>query len=525
MEAIAILLLGAAFGHALSMRLKIPPTPLLVLIGVALARSGLLASDVIEQTLVFGVTFLLFATGIELDPHRVRRQKQAALRVGAVQFFALAAIGWFAARVLGYDAYSSAWIALALTASSTLVLVRLLQRRRRLFEPAARLVVGVLLLQDMFVIGLVPVITRLPAGPESVIAGFAAVAVLGVLAWLVSRFGAPLFARLSTDDEHLLLVALATLFVFVGLATAMGLPAVVGAFLAGVSLARFPVNGVIRPQLQPVADFFSALFFTALGALVAPGPAELAAAVVLTIVVLVTTPPIVAAIAERYGFAARPALEAGLLLAQTSEISLVVGLFGVLAGQLDAGVFTVIALVTMFTMMLTPFVASDRAVWLLLRTHPGSRAATEPLAVDRHILLLGSGTTGMPLLETILAGGHEVVVVDDDPAVINRLVEADVPCIRGDAADPRVLRIARADRARIISSTIRRPEDNRILLEVAKNVPVIVRVFDEEDAVRVRAAGGIAVMYSAAAADGFLRWFDERFGGGSGPSTRSSPYP
>src|SRR5690606_39060145 len=118
--------------------------------------------------------------------------------------------------------------------------------------------------------------------------------------------------------------------------------------------------------------------------------------------------------------------------------------------------------------------------------------------------LLGTGATGMPLLETILGAGHQVLVVDDDPAVIARLREADIPCIRGDATDPAILRQARADRAAVISSTIRRPEDNRRVLEFARGARVIVRVFDEADARWIESLGGTPIVYAEAAAEGML---------------------
>jgi Trk K+ transport system NAD-binding subunit len=162
----------------------------------------------------------------------------------------------------------------------------------------------------------------------------------------------------------------------------------------------------------------------------------------------------------------------------------------------------------MITMMLTPLLATDRLVWWLVHRYPARRTDPSRLPAGGHVLLLGSGTTGMPLLETLLAAGHDVMVVDDDPAVIGRLSAADVPFIQGDASDAKVLHEARADRARVISSTIRRPEDNSILLSFARGVPVIVRVFDEEDAEWVRRDGGIPVLYSEAAADGLLKWYD-----------------
>jgi CPA2 family monovalent cation:H+ antiporter-2 len=507
MEGIAILLAAAAVGHILALRLRVPATPLLMVCGFVIGRFDFVSFDLLENGLILGTTFLLFSAGIELDPSRVRAQRGAAIRVGLLQFFTLGAAGFLAALALGFTPIGSIYLGLALTASSTLVVVGLLQRRGRFFEPTARLVIGVLLLQDLLVVLIVPALTRLTEGWLAVLLGSLGSLLLVLAAWVMVRRLAPLLARLERDDEALLLAVLAILFIFAGLAAALRLPVVVGAFLAGVSLARFPVNGIVRPQLDSIADFFTAIFFTALGAVISPGLPELLRATMLAALVIVCTPPLVAAVAERSGFSTRAALESGLLLSQTSEMSLVVGLYGLLAGQIAQDTFTVIALVTVMTMVLSPFLATDRLVWWLLRFHP-SRRTIDAQQMSGHVLLLGTGTTGMPLLETILAAGQSVLAVDDDPAVIGRLQDADVPCVRGEAADPKVLQGAGADRARIISSTIRRPEDNRRLLEFARGVPALVRVFDLEDARWVRELGGIPVVYSEAAAEGLLRWYN-----------------
>jgi hypothetical protein len=230
-------------------------------------------------------------------------------------------------------------------------------------------------------------------------------------------------------------------------------------------------------------------------------------AVVLIAVVLLITPPLVTAVAERYGLSARQALESGLLLAQTSEFSLVVALQGLVLGQLAPGTFTVIALVTAATMVLTPFYATDVVTWRLLRYHPVRRSPQELEPPKDHVLLLGCGENGMPLLETLYAAGANVLVVDDDPAVISQLREGDIPCIRGDGSDFDVLRRAGARDARLIISTIRRPLDNEPVLRYVPGVRVLVRVFEAGDAVRIRALGGTPILYSEAAAEDFLKWY------------------
>jgi CPA2 family monovalent cation:H+ antiporter-2 len=286
-------------------------------------------------------------------------------------------------------------------------------------------------------------------------------------------------------------------------------PIVVGAFLAGVALARFPVDGIVRAEMAPIGDFFAAVFFTALGALVGiPSASQLLQAAVLAVLVIAVTVPLVTFVGERSGLAAKSAVEAGLLLAQTSEISLVIGLSGMLEGYIGVDTFTVIALVTLTTMLVTPFLATDAVARTLVRLQPSARAAAgDP--PSGHVLLLGSGSTGMPLLEDLVLGGSDVVVVDDDPAVIAQLTTAGIRTVRGDASDSAVLRRAGADRARAITSTIRRPRDNAKLLEMAPDAHVLVRVFDSADAEWIAERGGTPVLYSEATTDAFAEWFEE----------------
>lgn len=520
MAGIALLLAAAAVGYAIAKTLRLPAIPLLLLTGVAIAQTGQIPSDFLADALILGITFLLFVTGIELSPRRTGGQRNAALRVGLVQFTLLGLAGLGAALLLGFDRLSAMYLALALTASSTLVVVRMLRRRRRMFEPFGRLVIGVLLLQDVLVILLIPLITRAPAGSEAVLYGLASVAALLLLATVAWRWLGPLMVRLDGDDEALLLATLALLFVFIGLAAWLELPLVAGALFAGITLSGFPTDALVRPQLASIGDFFSAIFFTALGALIGvPTGLELFQALVLAVLLIVVTPPLVTVVAEWAGLSARPAIESGLLLAQASELSLVVGLYGMIEGQIEPTVFTVIALVTLLTMLLTPLIATDRVAWALMHLHPVRRRARTMPPLSGHILVLGSGSTGTPLLETLLGADYEVVVVDDDPDVVARLREGEVHVIRGDASDVAVLEEARAREARMITSTIRRPEDNRRLLEFARGVPVIVRVFEEEDADWIRELGGTPVLYSEAAAEGLMAWIDEHLDGG-GTETR-----
>jgi len=543
MHEVALLLAIAAAASILARYLGIPLIPLLLLGGLGISAFGHVEEAFLQDTLILGVSFLLFVVGLELDPRRVRAQRRAALQVGLAQFVVLAGLGFGMARWLGFGPVEAGYVALALPASSTLVGVRLLQRRRQMFEPFGRLTLGSLLLQDILVLLAIPLVTDAALGLDAVAGGTAGVVLLTLSALAIRRWGSGLFLRVEDEPELILLGALSLLFVFIGGAALLGLPIVVGAFLAGMSLSRFPVNGIVRAEVSPIGDFFVAIFFTApgdlvglhddivvLGVLVAAddlvvgdlavlgtgllvadpvvaGLVELVQAAWFAGLVLVVTPPLVLFVAERAGFTATSAAEAGLLLAQTSEISLVVVLAGRIQGQVSESLFVVIAIVTLVTMLATPFLSTDamaRRIAGLQRRRRWYGAE----GTSGHVLLLGAGSTGMPLLEDLVVSGCQVVVIDDDPLVTRRLNEAGIPALCGSASDPEVLRQAGVERARAISSTVRRPRDNRVLLEMAGDVPVLVRVFEEEDAEWIRAHGGEPIVYSHATADALLEWFE-----------------
>ena len=509
MTAIALLLAAAAVGFAVSKWLRVPVIPVLVLLGAGVAALDLADEDFLQNAVVLGLTFMVFVHGVDLNPTRVGDERGAAVRVGLLQFAVLGGLGFGAAWLLGFPPTSAVYMALALSVSSTLVAIQVLKSRRQLFEPMGRLVLGVLLLQDLLVILLIPVVTRLPDGLGSVATGLLATLGLVGLAGVVLRWVTPwVVEKLSDDEESLLMVVLAGLFLFLVLAALVDLPLVAGGFLAGVALSAFPANGVVRGHLDSLADFFVAFFFTALGAfLLMPTPEELFRALALVGVVLVATPPVVVLIARRMGFSSRPALLGALLLSQTSEFSLIVALQGVAVGHLTQGDFTVIAMVTVVTMMLTPLLATDAVTWRLLHISPSRVREAPHLPEKDHVVLLGCGSHGMALLEQLVVAPRPVLVVDDDPGTVAWLQEGGIPVVRGDASDPQVVERAGIPHARAVISTVGRVEDNGPVLERAGDVPVFVRAFDEADADWVRARGGRPILFSEGTAAEFLAWF------------------
>jgi Kef-type K+ transport system membrane component KefB len=519
MTAFALLLAVAALAYGVARLFRLPAIPVLIGSGMSLGLTGLVPMEFglgnagdggAVNVLELGLVFLVFASGVELNPRRFKRFGKAVLWVAAVQFSLAMGVGFLCARLMGLGGIEALYMGGGLAASSTLVSLRHLQARKAMFEPYGRVVTGVLLLQDVALVLLIVVLSRVEGGGWDVAQGLWKAGVTGGIAWVAQRFVIPrLVLRFKPDEENLLLWLVAVLLGFVGVASWLGLPLIAGAFAGGFVFSAFPLNGLVRGQLSSLVDFFQAMFFVALGALlgVPEGGLWLQAAGY-SLVVIVVTPPLVALVAEWRGLNARAGIESGLVLAQTSEYSLLLGLSGIALGHVTPESFSILALTTVITMAATPFLGREEVANFLLPFHPLRKREKMQETPHGHVLILGFGSAGMWTVKPLLAQGEQVLVVDDDAVVCAALAKKGIPFLRGDGAEVEVLEKAGARDAKLVIASMRRVGDALTVLRHVRGVPVVARVFEESDREKVRAAGGIPVLNSQAAADTFMNWLE-----------------
>ena len=509
---LALLVLAAAGAFALSHWLRLPVIPLLILLGFVLANAGIpFDAEALDTALDLGLAFLVFTAGAELDPQRFSKLAGAVVWVGVVQFLAVGLAGLTLAFALGYGGLAAIFLSVSLATSSTLVVVRRLQVQPGAMASYGRLVVGVLLVQDVIMILVMVTLGKLPEGIGAVMRGLGGLTLVIALALAVQRWVAPAAIRIARlDEETWLLMTLSVLFLFAGAAVLLGLPPLAGAFLAGFSLSAFPISGLLRGLLGSLSTFFLAIFFAALGAKIGiPSLTILLKALACAILVLVVTPLLVTAVAEwKGGLSSRKAISSGLLLAQTSEFALVLGLLGLHEARLPPEVFSIIALVAVITMTLTPFLADDTLARRLLRFHPLRHRLETVTDLSDHVLILGFGSAGMWVTKPLIAAGHQVVVVDHDPVVVEELQKSKIPCLLGDGSDEKMLERAGARKAKVVLATMSELPDSLNVIQHVRGVPVIIRVFEKAHAEEIERVGGIAVLNSLAAADTFMEWYE-----------------
>jgi len=493
----ALLLLLCALTGAIFVRLRQPALIAYLVVGIVAGPAvfGLVtAHDQIVLLAQVGVTVLLFAVGLKLDLHHLRHIGPVALATGLGQLTFTIVIGFGLALVLGKGVMEALYLAVALTFSSTIIIVKLLSDKRELDSLHGRIAVGFLIVQDLAVVIAMMVVSALrgsEAGGES--AG--ALAVLLSLGWRLAAVAAALFvvmrwvlpavvAAMARSQELLLVFAIAWGVALAALAEWLGFSKEAGAFLAGFSLASTPYREAMNARLTGIRDFLLLFFFIDLGAKLdfSTLGAEVVPALVLSLFVLIGNPLIVMAIMGFMGYRRRTGFLAGLTVAQISEFSVVFVAMGITLGHVGVQALSLTTLVGLVTITASTYMIiyaqplyERLAPWLKVfeRQRPfreidaNSQAAGARTA---QAIVFGLGRYGGRLFEQLRADGVDVLGVDFDPETASVLQSRGLPVLFGDGEDPEFLETLPLRQVRWVVTTFPQWESNRALLHALKVV-------------------------------------------------------
>jgi Kef-type K+ transport system membrane component KefB len=425
-----------------------------------------------------GLIFLLFMIGLEIDLKKIVSAGSAILVTAASQILVGCVLGVVFFWALGFPLTGGHWDALylgiAAALSSTVIIVKVLYDKRELDTLPGRVTLGLLVLQDLFVIlflAIQPSLDNLQA--SALLLSFGRVTVLVATALAVSRFVLPpLFHSVARLPELVLVGAIAWCFLVGELAARLELSREMGALIAGVSLSTFPYALDVTAKVTSLRDFFVTLFFVGLGMTI-PAPdghlilwaLAFAAFVVVSRIVLTFVPLYVL----KNGL--RASLLPAINLSQVSEFSLVVLALGLDKHQVSdtskglvSFAFVLLAALSTFAMMKSDRLTRGLIPWLKragLRDLDDS-AAPAPTGDHGHggarILLIGFFRTASSLLEELRRDQQtlleDVAVVDFNPRVHEVLRARGVKVIYGDISQPETLMHAGVAKAEILVCTI-----------------------------------------------------------------------
>jgi Kef-type K+ transport system membrane component KefB len=481
--------------------------------------------EVWELLATAGLALLLFLVGLKLDLHVIRNNGVVALATGLGQVFFTSVIGFGLALLLGMSPLVALYVAVALTFSSTIIIVKLLSDKREIETLHGRVAIGLLIVQDILVVLVMIGLSAYGAGEadgqvvqDMLLVLGRGLLLLAALAVLM-RFVLPwLFGLMARSQELLVLAAIAWALLLASVGDFLGLSKEVGAFLAGVSLASTPVREAIASRLVSVRDFLLLFFFLVLGAdldLSLIGE-QIMPAVVLSAFVLLGNPFIVMVIMRFLGYRRRTGFLAGLTVAQISEFSLIFGALGLALGHITSetmGLITLVGIITIGTstyMILYSVPIYQRiGRWLgPFESRGPFRDDQEPVAAapPPHVIVFGLGRYGGEIARGLRERGLRVLGVDFDPRVVRAMRREGMDARFGDADDPEFPHSLPLENVLWVVSTVPFRDVNRVLIQALRaegfQGKIAVPSHDNVDDGSLQTAGADRVLLPFSAAAG-----------------------
>ncbi|KYK27102.1 hypothetical protein AYK26_00180 [Euryarchaeota archaeon SM23-78] len=504
---IGIIIIIAAIGAYLARVLKQPLIPAYIIVGIILGPVlGLITErSIIAALSEIGIAFLLFSVGLELNLKKLKDIGNVAT-VGALMHMGLLFGASYVAfkLFLNYDNLTSIYIGLILMFSSTLVIIKLLSDKNELDTLHGRIIIGMLLMQDIVAIvalSMLNSIGHFTLGP--IILMF----VKGVIIFLLGLFLAKLifisvFKFAAKNDELLFILSIMAMFVFAIIYHYIGFSIVIGAFIAGLLLGSLPYNLEIIGQVKGLKDFFAVIFFVSIGLELIPVSISsillpLGVMLGLTLIIL---PLLTLFLLALFGYKKRTAFLTSISLAQISEFSLIIVAFGFNQGHINSEIFSLTILVAIITIGLTAYIikfddklyqwfGKKLTIFDKLSKHNKELISYLEEGAEHKVVLVGYDRIGYSILKKLHMLKKNVVVVDLNPDIIKHLIKKKVPCIYGDIGDIEIIKRLRLEEAELVISTVPNHHDSMLLIkkvrEINPEATIIVTSYDAEDALEL----------------------------------------
>jgi len=502
-ELASLIILSAGLG-ILAKILRQPLIIAYLIAGIIISYTGIINAnnETFRLFADLGIVFLLFLIGLEINYDSLRMIGKPAIILGLGQIIFTFIGGFFIAKFLGFNSIASSYISIALTFSSTIIIVKLLSEKRDVSSFYGKLSVGFLLVQDLVAILILIFLTGIETGGanQNIIIGKTILTILkgiiifSLILYLGRKFIPYIFDKVARSQELLFLISLAWLFLMVAIVKKLGLSIEIAGFLAGLSLANSSENFQISSKLKPLRDFFIMIFFIVLGSSFSlPKIQGIGLEIIIfSLFVLIGNPLIVLILMGILGYKKRTSFLTGLTVAQISEFSLILALMGQKLGHLNESEVGLITGVGIITITLSTYLIlnSDlifRRISKYLSVFERKKILEDKnfaIEYKKPIILIGAHRTGQSIALNI--NPKNLLVIDFDPDIISFLKQKNIDYIFGDIADPDVFEKANIPQAKIIISTSPDFNDNMTLLQEIKKLEqkpkIILRAETEKDA-------------------------------------------
>ena len=529
-----IVLLSAILAYAARF-LKQPIILAYVVAGLILGPVGLgLITNAEDINILseLGIIFLLFSVGLDLDFRKMKDVGFATLIGGTVQVALTFIIGFFAALAFGMPSMTGMYIGLMMAISSTMIVAKLLADRDELNTLHGKIMVGVLIMQDMVAIIVLPMLSlylSMPVISFEVVAAFALKGLgLFAIAILMNKFFFPRILDYAAQrHEILFLTAVANCFFFIGISYIFGFSVAIGGFIAGISMANFPYNLEIEGEVHSLRDFFSIVFFSSMGMqlnFMAIGN-SLPFFITILLLLMFIKPAILTLTYLLLGYGGRTSAYIGLGLGQTSEFVFIIAAELLSIGSITREFYSLLVSIVVISIVTTPYMISAKNTFYNFFSrfkfpmphliHPKSIRIMEnpPDSISNHTVLFGAHMMGDKIIHYLKGRREKFVVVERDPEIVKSLRNRGIYVLYGDAENEEILSKIFLNKAKLLVLTIPYANVTSFVVRKAKRMNPKIRIFarapDMTEAESIYKAGAdVVIVPEYVSGDRFVQKID-----------------
>ncbi|MEA3343140.1 MAG: cation:proton antiporter [archaeon] len=455
------------------------------------------SADTLTTFAQIGIAFLLFMVGLNLNPRIIRDVGKTSLVTGICQVFFTSLVGFVIGKLLGFSNIISIYVAIAVSFSSTIIIMKLLSDKRDLETLYGRIAIGFLIVQDFIAIFILMLISSISRGNnmaglavESILSGMGLLIILSIISLYIFP---PLTRLVAKSQEFLLLFSISWCFAMASLFHYLNFSIEAGALLAGIALSMTPYHYEISSKMKPLRDFFLILFFILLGSqmVFANISQYIIPCIVFSLLILIGNPLIVMTLMGLMGYTKRNSFLAGLTVAQISEFSLILIALGVKVGHLTNEIVSLITFIALITIAGSTYMISYSnklygylSKYLTLFERKGKKIDEHRYHKDGNydIILFGHDEIGFDITTSLKKIKKEFLVIDYDPEVIVNLSRQGYDCKYGDVNDTELLDELNFSKVKMVISTIPVIYTNLLLINKIKeaNKEAIIAVVSHQ---------------------------------------------
>lgn len=504
LTAVAILFLVAGPFLLIANHFDLPTVPFLIVAGVF--AGPFVDPDLTLELAQYGIALLVFTFGLGIQLTAVRTVLADSEIAAMGQILVVGSLGLGFGVVLGLPVQEALFLGIAAALSSTIVGTALLQTEIRNELVRGRLTESIQFVQDILAILFLLVMGAGAVAVEPIATQLGLGVMLLLAAIAVNRYVFDRLGKLAGGSDELMIIAVVSLLVvFVGLATAVEVSIVVGAFAAGLAVRHDPGQYLgLFNALDSIRDFFVAIFFVTVGAIVAfPTLEKLVLAAGLVVLTAIVKPAVTTLILIYKGYEARSSFLAAFTLDQVSEFALIIAIQALildLVTQLTFDAIIFAAAVTMVTSSLTQQYGEQIYRWIAERGLVSGRHgkidewSDVPDDITDHVIIIGYGTQGRRLVSVCEEIDQPYVVVENDPTLQD---VANVECAAvafGDAMERYTWEKANVEYAELIVSTVDSDSVSDRLIEFDFQADLILTAGSADRALELFEAGALYVI-------------------------------